>query len=120
MKGHEALIAMRRAGWKPAMVTLDLWPCPQEFWRDWSTQSPPFAHILIEPTDSIERLDLRFVVGLMVTVQGDDERRVGLVAKAAVAADARHVIAGCGHHEGYEYVPDRFAFTNEECLAWPT
>lgn len=92
MRGHEPLIALRRRGLKPALVDIDLEPCP---WRNWSTwpEWTTVPQIEVQPTDSIQLLDLRFLVGLTVQVSGFDGPRVWAMFEACRAAGAARVLA---------------------------
>lgn len=101
MRGHEPLIAMRRAGVTPQSVWFDL--DGGDAWKTWSagmaTRWKRFpdavgnAEILVEAGDSIPRLDLRFVVGLQAWVGGSDERRVRQLHEACVEAGASRVLS---------------------------
>lgn len=102
MKGHEPLIAMRRQGFVPSAVWLDL--DPSNCWRTWPQflggiewkrfpASTGAAHVQVEPGDSIPRLDLRFVVGLTCWVQGSDAHRVHLLHQACDDAGAKRVLS---------------------------
>lgn len=92
MRGHEPLIALRRRGLRPALVDIDLEPCP---WRNWSTwpEWTTVPQIEVQPGDSIRLLDLRFLVGLTVQVSGYDGPRVWVLADACKAAGAARVLA---------------------------
>lgn len=92
MRGHEALIALRRQGLRPALVDIDLEPCPWRNWADWPewTNVP---QIEVQPSDSIRLLDLRFLVGLTVQVSGFDGPRVWAMFDACRAAGAARVLA---------------------------
>lgn len=92
MRRHEPLIAMRRRGMRPALVTLTDLPSttPWEAWRE----TLPFPDVEIEPSDSPELVDLRFVVGLPVLVSIDDEQRMRRLVLAAEQAGAGRVY-GC-------------------------
>jgi hypothetical protein len=90
MKGHEPLLAMRRAGFTPLSVHFTVGPDP--LCTDW----PKFgnrASVEIEPSDAVSRLDLRYVVGLEVHVLGHDEVRVVELHGACIAAKASRVIS---------------------------
>jgi hypothetical protein len=93
MRGHSALIAMRLRRRIPAFVTLDTDAAtgPADC-DDWHLVNPMYASVWIEPNDPIERLDLRFVVGLPVIVSGTDPERVERVGHAAQLAQAKRVI----------------------------
>lgn len=94
MRGHLPLIAMRQAGAVPRSVWFAF---DGDGWRHWpSSIARPggvAAEVLVEPYDSIPLLDLRFVVGLLVHVQGDDAKRVRQLHEACRAAKAARVIA---------------------------
>lgn len=116
MKGHERLIDLRRRGQRPSGgVLVDASPRGDKWALDWARQGLSFAVVDIAPTDSLH--DLRFATGLEVDVFGDDERRVGQVAMAFVQAGASRVVAGSGNGRGETF--ERFAFGNEEVMAWP-
>lgn len=101
MKGHEPLIAMRRQGFVPGSVWLDL--DPSNYWRTWPQflgvewrkypGSVGTAHVQVETGDSIPRLDLRFVVGLTCWVQGSDSYRVAQLHQACTDAGAKRVLS---------------------------
>ena len=90
MRGHEALLAMRMRGAAPDDIHIDT--VPNGLWRDWPEWNARHAHILIEPHENVALLDLRFVVGLLVFVEGELVGRVRDVAKACADAQARRVI----------------------------
>lgn len=93
MKGHEPIIAMRQRGRVPAAVRLHLCAdLPASLWRDWPTFTTT-AQVHIADADNLRRLDLRFVVGLLVWVDGDDAARVVAVEAAVKAAGAARVLA---------------------------
>jgi len=89
MRGHEELLAMRRRGMKPWLVDVDLEPNGCADWPQWSLT----PMVQIAPTDSIRRLDLRFLVGLPVIVSGLDAERVRTAFEACKAAGAARVLA---------------------------
>ena len=91
MRGHMPILAMRRAGLAPTMVTLSDYPTETWSWRDWP-QDTAHAEVEIERADSIARLDLRYLVGLTVIVDGDNANRVNAIADAAERAGAVRVI----------------------------
>jgi len=93
MRHHEPLIAMRSRGLKPAGIVgfeTDGF-CPE--WAQWASLDPGNPRIEIEPKDAIQHLDLRFVVGLEVQVDGTDQRRVRELFAAAQDHGAARVIA---------------------------
>lgn len=90
MRGHEAIVAMRRRGMRPEHVTLT----DQVPLKPWSGVEA-FPEVGIERADNPDRIDLRFLVGLPVFVKvfGDEPRMRRLVA-AAERAGAEFV-TGC-------------------------
>lgn len=95
MLGHDAIIAMRQRGRKPALVYLDTMRdhSPVPSWRDWPEVAPAFPTVWVQPADVPSRLDLRFVFGLTVVVSGTDADRVARLADAAHQAGALRVIS---------------------------
>lgn len=94
MLGHEPIIAMRQHGTKPGLVQLDLDRDhgPAKAWREWPGLTPLVATVWVQPADSPQRLDLRFLVGLQAIVTGSDAARVHAVADACLAHGAKRVI----------------------------
>ncbi|WP_439587513.1 hypothetical protein [Hydrogenophaga sp.] len=87
MRGHDSLISMRRAGQRPAMVFINDWPCK----TDWLEHGD---HATVSTAgDAIELLDLRFLVGLQVSVSSGDERRARALFDRCKAAGAALVAA---------------------------
>lgn len=91
MRGHEQLIALRRAGKAPGLVFVHIGRDPMRTWCDWASWSA-HAHLEVDPTESIATLDLRCLVGLTVMVSGLDEHRVLALHEACVAASAKRAI----------------------------
>lgn len=91
MRGHTPLIAMRKAGFVPDWVFVETGPDVLEAWRDWPAIDNSRAQVQIEPTD--RHLDVRFAVGLLCYVAGDDAKRVHQVRDALIAVKASRVIA---------------------------
>lgn len=89
MRGQETIIAARCAGSKPVSIHLLTQPFPRGVPK-WSI---PANWVFVEPEDTIARLDLRFVVGCLVLVDGQDALRVRALLNAAKAAGAERVIA---------------------------
>lgn len=92
MRGHEALVAMRRRGMRPVSADISDGMDRLGCWRDWQHWTG-VAHVEVQPGDSINRLDLRCMVGLIVSVAGTDPVRVRALHDACVAAGARAVMA---------------------------
>ena len=94
MLGHQPLIAMRCRGLKPALATIETESAlyPARWARTWPDELPDDAQILVERQDSVRLLDLRFLVGMQVSLQGFDRHRVVSLFNACVAAGAERVI----------------------------
>lgn len=94
MRGHEPLLDMRREGFAPTCgVYVDTSPA-NPFWAcDWVKHDLPLAFVDIAPEDNVAALDLRFAVGLYVTVAGEVLERVQEVAQALIDAGAATVHA---------------------------
>lgn len=93
MKGQEALLAMRKAGKAPSAVFIETATDRLKQSSDWQHNTPGMAALLIEPDDIPAMLDLRCVVGLLVSISGDCEELVGRVHEACVAANAKRVVS---------------------------
>ena len=99
MRGHLPLVAMRRRGFKPDccwLTDLDV----LELYRDWHLARNGTPWVLIEPGESLERLDLRFLVGLQVFVSIDDPERMRAVVEACRTAGAARAIGFATLPEG--------------------
>lgn len=77
MKGHEQLIELRKSGRAPKIVFLNDYPCK----TDWHTYGD---HVTVcTAGDMLSSLDLRFLVGLTVSISAMTETRAkALFAKA--------------------------------------
>lgn len=88
MRGHEPLISMRKAGRTPKIVFINDYP--DEIARDWHNPGEKFGEIwppdhatVSTAGDPISSLDLRFLVGLTVSITSLSESRAkALFAKA--------------------------------------
>lgn len=99
MLGHDHLIAMRLAGVKPVQTFVDADDTGSR--DDWCNRTiSDTAHVWIEPTDNLARLDLRCFIGLHVLVASTNEARVMEVAGALMQAGAKRVIASVMRKEG--------------------
>lgn len=81
MRGHEKIIAMRKRRTIPEIVFLNDFPC--EFAEDW-------ADVCVH-NDTISSLDLRFLIGLTVSIAGTDEKRVKALYQKAIDNKAKLV-----------------------------
>ena len=93
MKGHHALIAMRNKGKTPSIVFVETTNDRLRQAAAWQQLNPGMAQILIEPEDVPAMLDLRCVVGLLVSISGDCAELVGRVHDACLEAGAKRVIS---------------------------
>lgn len=91
MKGHQQLISMRMKGWRPSVVFLTLGHDGLSSWRDWHTQTPHMAQVLVQPDESIALLDLRWAIGLTFIVISEDAGRAQAMTDALVNAQAARV-----------------------------
>lgn len=89
MRGHERLIDMRKAGKAPKIVFVNDYQCA----TDWF-ESPDDHVTICTDGDAIELLDLRFLVGVMVSVGSTNERRAKALFDRCKAASAS-VVAAC-------------------------
>ncbi len=92
MRGHEALIALRRRGVRPVWAFVTVGRDHSESCREWHEWMSA-AHIEIQPEDRIQRIDLRCLLGMWVSVSGFDAERVAAAHEACVAASARCVMS---------------------------
>lgn len=87
MKGHQPLIAMRKAGICPQIVFINDFPC-QTDWHDHGDHVTICVH-----GDVIQTLDMRFLVGMAVSVSGSTETRSKALLAKARASGAKKVAA---------------------------
>ena len=98
MRGHTGIIAMRQAGKRPGIVFLNDFPCQ----ADWAEMGD---HATVDVSgDSPMQLDLRFLVGMRVSITGSTEARAKALAEVCKQAGAAmvascHVFFGPGRHE---------------------
>lgn len=93
MRGHHELISLRKSGQRPRIVSIDLGPNVWTMWMDWHIETPHQAYVHISPDELLSGLDVRFCVGMNVSVSGPDRRRLGVVMQACCDAGARRVFA---------------------------
>lgn len=93
MRGHEKLIAMRKAGARPAIVFLNDFICPTNWFETGD------RHVTVSVAgEPLNRVDLRFLVGLTVSAVSYDEARAKDILKACQRAGA--AVVGVGHALG--------------------
>jgi hypothetical protein len=89
MNGHQSVIDLRVHERKaPAMVFINDYPCA----TDWLEQRDKHATICVHQ-DSLESLDLRFLVGLRVSISSETEARAKVLWKMARDSGAAAVAA---------------------------
>lgn len=92
MRGDDTLRRLRRSGVRPGLAFVDLvaehTTVPND-WTEWAAQ----AHVEVHDSESIRRLDLRFLVGLHVIASGFDADRVEQLHEACKAAGAARVVS---------------------------
>lgn len=94
MRGHEALITLRREKKRPQGVWISHRRSPDAMVWHLSATTLPYPEIEILPSENPAALDLRFVVGLTVHVNGcNDYEKAKRLHDALVAAGARRVIS---------------------------
>lgn len=93
MRGHEQIIKLRTAGYRPKWVNVFDFPVkidPPRFIED-------FGIMDVDVTgDDLALIDFRFLVELPVTVFGNDRPRCGKIAAACKKAGAEFVSALSG------------------------
>lgn len=101
MRGHEAIIAIRKRGLKPAKwVWVDVGT--NTAWQafllktsgvELSPHMPASTYVCLAPGESTRLADWGWTVGLKIMVEGDDEARVMAAAEGIKAARASRVVA---------------------------
>jgi argininosuccinate synthase len=91
MRHHENVIHMRKNGFKPACIHLEAGNFVPD-WKWWPEHDLSNARVEIQAQDSPHHLDLRFVVGCQVRVDGTDRTRVRALFDKAQASGAERVI----------------------------
>lgn len=93
MRGADALRELRRDGYAPNLVIIDLEEDRLRSWADWDRLTPTIAELAVAPGEAPARADLRCVFGLTVFVTGEDQASVRAWRDACIAAKAKRVIA---------------------------
>lgn len=93
MRGREALIELRQAGYAPDWVFIDVDQEKDKLFhaRDWTWMDRSTAILQTQKRD--DRPDMRVVNGLRVFIQGENAERVFALRDACIAAKASRVIA---------------------------
>lgn len=88
MKGHTQIIEMRKNRMKPEFVFINDYPC-QTDWFEFAEN----ATVSIDPKEAITATDLRFLIGLKVSVSSLSEKRAKDLFHACKQAGAETVAA---------------------------
>lgn len=87
MRGHERIMEMREQGFKPKIVFLNDWPCETNWFETGE-------HVTISTDgDSIDTLDLRFLIGCTVSISSETESRAKGLFELCKQAKAQTVAA---------------------------
>jgi hypothetical protein len=87
MRGHEAIIELRRNRMAPPFVFINDYPCDTDWLQDRAGSTVCVAG------DHIPALDLRYLIGLKVSISSESEARAKALFDACKAAGARTVAA---------------------------
>ena len=99
MRGHIPIFKMRLQRKRPSIIFMDDMNNPiAKDWQDPGAKyeqkwEPDHATVQIDPTDRIERLDLRFLAGCRVSITGSTEERAKSMFEACKLAGATTVAA---------------------------
>lgn len=101
MRGHQTIIRMRLAGYKPAHVWVFVLQneCPRDYFRDAENvvMNGGQAEVHIGIDDLPGTMDFRFLTGLSVLLQGTDKDRLrGVFARLKDFEPARVIVSGDG------------------------
>lgn len=100
MRGDKALIAMRQSGFVPDYVFINVSPDRLTQADDWQHMNSRTAHLELDPTDRVSRMDMRCVRGLRCYVEGEEQAKVEAMREACVAVGAARVIAAVMERRG--------------------
>ena len=92
MVGYQSILSMRRKGFRPAVVFVEVCADEPPWARDWQETFSSIATVWVGPDDYIGQLDFRFCRGLVVAVTADDEARGADVVAAIEAVDPQQVM----------------------------
>ena len=93
MKGHDYVIEMRKHRRKPEWVFINDYACKTDCYPD---EHPTIC----VHGDSISELDLRFVIGLRVSINSEDVNRAKALYYACIANKAAVVATSHGFFHG--------------------
>ena len=97
MRGHEGVIKMRMQGLAPVMVNIDDYEFKSPL-IDWETHND--SPTICVNKENIESLDLRFLVGMLVSVSSCSEDRAKRLFNACKRAGAKTVASAHSFMDG--------------------
>ena len=86
MKGADAIIALRQQRKAPA------WVWVSESGDDWGKFTDAMPTVIIEPGERVELLDLRWAVGLNLSIAAVGEKRVNQLKSVFLKASPKRMI----------------------------
>jgi hypothetical protein len=86
MRGYEAIIAMRQRRQAPA------WVWVSENGDDWGKFNDAMPTVIIEPNERVEQLDLRWSIGLNLSIAAIGEKRINQLKDAFLKASPKRMI----------------------------
>ncbi len=87
MNGHETIIQMRQSGRMPGFVFINDYPCKTR-WAEWGEYATICTY-----KDPVSKLDMRFLVGLKVSISATSEDRAKALFDLCKAAGVKSVAA---------------------------
>lgn len=93
MRGHEPLIAMRLGGMRPGTVQIYAGTDNSGACQDWQQTMPAHAQVEVSDDEPLSGLDLRFVVGMLVFVTGENAFRVEAIHAMCLGCGAQRVVS---------------------------
>jgi hypothetical protein len=88
MRGHEHIIELRKKGLLPESIFIEDYLTPFTDWFEYNE----YPHVCVDG-DTIETLDLRFLLGTVVHISTESESRGKALLNACIRHGARTVIA---------------------------
>lgn len=87
MHGHENILALRSEGKVPKIVFLNDYPCKTDWFEHGENAT------ICTAGEPISSLDLRFLVGMTVSISATSEKRAKALFNKVIAAKAKTVAA---------------------------
>lgn len=102
MRGQEPIIAMRKKGMRPAIIFINDTPELSILSKEWGNPGarygevwePDHACVDVLESETVERLDFRFVTGCTVSISSSTEKRAKRLFEACKRVGAS-VVAAC-------------------------